>query len=62
MIRQLLTIYMLSGDGTAIMTEVGVMVDEPICHIAGEGFAMVLQAENPGMVVAWTCDPVGVMS
>ena len=56
----LLTIFMIGPDGSAVQTEVGVMVNEPICDIAGQGFAMVLEAETPGLVVAWSCDQTGV--
>jgi hypothetical protein len=56
----LLTILMIMADGTAVQTEVGVMANEPICDIAGQGFAAVLQAETPGMIVAWSCERMGV--
>ena len=55
-----LTILMIMTDGTAVETEVGIMANEPICDIAGLGFATVLQAETPGLVVAWSCDHTGV--
>lgn len=56
----LLTILMLQPDGTATRTEAGIMVNEAICNIAGAGFAAVLKAETPGLVVGWTCDDLGV--
>lgn len=56
----LLTILMVMTDGSTVQTEVGVMANQPICDIAGLGFATVLQAETPGLVVAWTCKPAGV--
>lgn len=56
----LLTILMIGPDGSSVQTEVGTMVNEPICDIAGEGFAMVLREETPGLVVMWKCEPLGV--
>ena len=38
----LLTILMISPDGTATTVPVGLMVNEPICDIAGAGFEAVL--------------------
>lgn len=55
-----LTILMIMTDGSAVETKVGIMVNEPICDIAGLGFATVLQAETPGLVVAWSCVAQGV--
>ncbi len=55
-----LTVLMVMTDGSAVQTQVGVMVNEPICDIAGQGFAAVLEAETPGIVVAWSCDQTGV--
>lgn len=58
----LLTVFMIMADGSVVQTEVGVMADQPICHIAGLGFANVLRAETPGLVVAWSCNQIGVVA
>ena len=55
-----LTILMILTDGSAVQTEVGIMASEPICDMAGLGFATVLQAETPGLVVAWSWVAQGV--
>lgn len=55
----LLTIWMITADGTMTEVPVGVMIDKPICEIAGSGFQRVLQAEDHRTQVMWKCDYVG---
>ena len=54
----LLTIWMITADGTVTEVPVGVMVDEPICNIAGGGFERMLQAEDARTQVMWKCEYV----
>jgi len=55
----LLTIWLITTDGTVYENQVGVMADQQICDIAGKGFQSVLVAEDPSVTVAWKCEPVG---
>lgn len=56
----LLTVFMITADGHTTQVPVGVMVDKPICDIAGAGFEAVLRAEDPTLQVVWKCENVGV--
>lgn len=55
----LLTVWMITVNDGAHKTEVGVMVNEDICNIAGRGFEAVLKAEDPTVEVMWKCDYLG---
>lgn len=55
----LLTVWMITSDGTVSQVPVGVMVDKPICEIAGSGFERVLVAEDPTVTVMWKCEALG---
>ena len=55
-----LTVYMISPDGSAIETRVGTIVSEDVCNVAGQGIASVLIDEDPALVVAWSCTPAAV--
>lgn len=34
--------------------------DQQVCQIAGGGMEHILESANPGLSVAWTCQPSGV--
>ena len=55
----LLTVWMITFDGTTTEVPVGFMVNEEICNIAGAGFRAVLMMEDPRTEVLWRCNYVG---
>ena len=55
----LLTVWMITSDGTVYATPVGMMADEEICDIAGSGFEAVLTAEDQTIAVVWKCEYKG---
>lgn len=51
----LLTILMISPDGTAVQTRAGLMISEEVCDLAGAGISTIVLKEDPALFVAWSC-------
>lgn len=54
----LIIIMALPGQPVPPPVQAGVMRDEATCIVAGGGMAIVLSRANPGLIVAWRCEPV----
>lgn len=56
----ILTMIVLLANGDVVETRMGVLANRPFCELAGSGIAHVLIAEDPELVVGWSCEPEGV--
>lgn len=48
-------ILVMTMGGPVSQTQVGYLASEQTCKVAGFGMATVLQAANPGLLVAFAC-------